>query len=118
MGNIIQPIAPALAIHDGNQVTVLKIEADGKMFWRPQGSTELEELDIDKDLTTAFTLCVEMLSGMGPKQLLEDVRSKAVKAKADVIAEQVAQYLIDIKHIKPEDKSVHIKNVTTIVNGI
>lgn len=108
----------SLSIQDANNVTVLKIETDGRMMWRPQGSIELVELDIDKDLSIAFALCVEMLSGARYKQLMTDVRKNAVNDEATNIAERVAQYLIDIKHIKPEDKDVHVKNVTTIVNGI
>ena len=111
-------MTPALSIYDANQITVLQIETTGKMMWRPQGSTELVELDIDKDLSIAFTLCVEMLSGMGYKPLLEDIRKKATHEKSDQIANDVAQYLIDIKHIRPEDKAVHVKNITTIINGI
>jgi len=115
--NIIMPPS-ALSIFDANQVTVLKIETDGKMFWRPQGSTELVELDIEKDLSTAFALCVEMLSGLPHKTLMEQTRSEAVKSKAQSIAEAVTQYLMDIKLTTEEHKAIHIKNVTTIVNGI
>lgn len=110
--------ASAISIFDANQVTVLKIEMDGRMFWRPQGSTELVELDIDNDLSTAFSLCVEMLSGMSYKPLMEDTRQKAVSAKALPIAEAVTQYLIDIQLTTEEHRAIHVKNVKSIVDGI
>ena len=114
----IMPEVPALSIQDSNQVVVFKIETNGRILWRPQGSTELEVMDVENDLSIAFALCVEMMAGMGHKALLHDIRGKAVKDKAQAIAEGVAQYLVDIKHIKEEHKDIHIKNVTTIVNGI
>ena len=116
--NMLVPEIPALTIHDGNNIDVLKIETNGRILWRPQGSTELVELDVEKDLSIAFALCIEMLSGMPSKQLLTDVRGKAIKDNAQTIAEQVAQYLIDIKLTTEEHRDIHIKNVSTIVNGI
>lgn len=112
-------VSSAISIHDSNHTEVLRIETDGRIFWRPQGSTELTQITMDKDLAIAFSLCVEMLSGGSPyKSLMETVRANAVKDKADVIGNAVADYLVDIKLATTEHRDIHVKNVKIIVNGI
>lgn len=111
-------ICSAISIHDSNHTEVLRIETDGRIFWRPQGSTELTQITMDKDLSIAFSLCVEMLSGSPYKSLMETVRTNAVKDKADAIGNAVADYLVDIKLATTEHRDIHVKNVKIIVNGI
>ena len=108
----------AITISDGDGTPVLVIDTDGKMLWRPQGSTELVEMDVNKDVTLAFSLCCEMLSGLPAKTLMDTTRKKAVAEKAQSIAESVAQYLIDIKLTTEEHKDIHVKNVKSIIDGI
>ena len=88
------------------------------MQWRPQGSTELVDMDVEKDVALAFALCCEMLSGLPAKTLIENTKKLGVIAKAQPIAEAVTQYLIDIKLTTEEHKDIHVKNVKSIVDGI
>jgi len=108
----------AITISDGDGTPVLVIDINGTMQWRPQGSTELIEMNVEKDVALAFALCVEMLSGMPYKTLMNTTRKNAVDDKAGAIAEGVAQYLIDINLAAEEHRDIHTKNVKLIIDGL
>jgi len=77
-GNISVSDPSAISIFNKETKEVLRIEADGRIFWRKPGQDEMLPVEMDQDLALAFSLAVETMAGLTGSKLMNKIREDAV----------------------------------------
>lgn len=69
-------MTPIIEISASNK-EVMRIENDGRIFYRHKG--KMVQVKMPKDLALAFAVSIEAISGLPHKKLMKKIREEAVE---------------------------------------